>query len=77
MLCFPQANSAEQEGGALGTQGWDGAVLAVTGSTLANNTAAQGGALQCNAGTALSLQARASQHLCIYLHQTFQKLHLP
>ena len=55
----PQANSAVQDGGAIGTQSWAGALLAITGTTLSSNTAAQGGALQCNAGTELSIQARS------------------
>ena len=48
-----------QDGGAIGTQSWAGALLTITATTLSSNTAAQGGALQCNAGTALSIQARA------------------
>ena len=55
-----QANTAGQDGGAVATLGWSGALLTLTESTFTNNTARQGGALQCSNGTELSLQARRS-----------------
>lgn len=58
LTLHPQANVAVEQGGAVATQGWNGSQLAFTGTNLTGNSAGQGGALICDSGTALSLQAR-------------------